>query len=237
MKQERLDKLLTGTGLFTRSRARTEIQSGAVSVDGIAVRKPETKVSRDSAVTVRGETLDTSEYLYCMMNKPAGYVCSAKDEGGYPSVLGLLPEHLRRRGLFCVGRLDADVTGLLLLTDDGAYAHRVASPRGEIPKRYEIHTDGPLGAEDAEALKKGVTMKDGTVYRPALLESDPDSDCHGYITVTEGKYHEVKNLVASRGLRVTAMSRLSIGALVLDKSLEFGQFHYLTEEQADQVFI
>ena len=237
MKQERLDKILAGTGLFSRAQARAEIQSGAVAVDGAALRRPEAKVSRSSVVTVRGEAVDTSEFVYCMMNKPAGYVCSSRDEGAYPSVLGLLPEYLRRRGLSCVGRLDADVTGLLLLTDDGGYAHRVTSPRGEISKRYEIYTDGPLTPEDAEALGEGVTLRDGTVYRPALLELDPASDRHGYITVTEGKYHEVKNLVASRGLRVTAMSRRSIGALALDGALDFGQFHHLTEEEAGRVFI
>lgn len=232
MATERLDKIMSGSGQFSRSRARTLIQAGEVTVDGIAVRRPEQKVSRASEIWAGGQRVDTALFVYYMMNKPAGYESSAKD-GLYPAVTGLLPPALRSRGLFPVGRLDADVTGLLILTDDGGFAHRVTAPRAEVPKTYEIFADGPLTAADAEALAAGVTMGDGTVYKSARLELDPAEPAHGYITVTEEKYHEVKNLVASRGRRVTAMRRVRIGGLILDESLAPGRIRPLTAAERE----
>ncbi len=237
MKPERLDKILSGTGLFTRSRARELILSGAVSVDGSPVRRPEEKVLRSARITAAGEEIDGAEFVYYQMNKPAGYVSGAKREGRYPAVTELLPEHLQRRGVFCVGRLDADVTGLLILTDDGAYAHRVTSPRSEIPKQYEVRLDGPVTEDDAAALRQGVSMGDGTVYRPAELLVDREDPCHGWVTVTEGKYHEVKNLMLSLGRRVTGMRRIAVGGLELREDLKFGDFYRMSEEEAVRVFI
>lgn len=230
MKKERLDKLLSGSGLYTRSQARAAIVSGQVTVDGKSVRRPEEKVSRDASVVAEGRTVDTAEFVYYMMNKPAGTI-SATEDGVYPAVTSLLPKDLQNRGLFPVGRLDADVMGLLLLTDDGAFAHRVTAPRSEIPKTYEIIADGELSDGDAAALAAGVTMSDGTIYRPARLVLDDADPCRGLVTVTEGKFHEVKNLIASRGRKVTAMRRLSIGAMRLDESLKPGQIRRLTEAE------
>lgn len=231
MKTDRLDKILCGTGMYTRSAARDLISGGLVAVDGIPVRRPETRVSRASELRVRGELLDTAEYVYCMMNKPAGYVSASKDEGGLPAVTGLLPEYLRRRGLQCAGRLDVDVTGLLLLTDDGDYIHRVISPRSEISKVYEVLADGPLTSEDAERLARGVTLENGTTYRPARLEPEDGDPRRVLVTVTEGKYHEVKNLIAYCGRRVLAMRRLAVGGLALDPALTPGAYRRLTERE------
>ena len=236
MKMERLDKILSGSGLYTRSQARTVIQAGRVTVDATPVRRPEAKVSRGAVIQAEGRTVDTAEFVYYMMNKPAGTVCATEDDRMYPAVTGLLPKDLQNRGLFPVGRLDADVTGLLLLTDDGAFAHRVTAPRSEIPKTYEVDVDAALSAEDAAALAAGVTMPDGTAYRPALLVLDDARPCRGLVTVTEGKYHEVKNLMASRGRTVVAMRRLSIGALRLDGTVEPGQIRRLTDEEAALCF-
>ena len=226
----RLDKLLAGSGLYTRSQAQAAVRAGLVTVDGRCARKPEEKVSRESAVLAEGRVVDTAEFVYYMMNKPAGYI-SATEDGAWPAVTDLLPKHLQNRGVFPAGRLDADVTGLLLLTDDGAFAHRITAPRSVLPKTYEIWTGGPLGPADAEALTAGVTMADGTVYRPAKLELDGEDPCHGWVTVTEGKFHEVKNLIASRGRRVERMCRVSIGGLALDRSLAPGQFRPLTDAE------
>ena len=235
MQIERLDKILTGSGLYTRSQARAVILSGTVTVDGEPIRRPERKISRESAVTAQGQAVDTDEFVYYMMNKPAGYICATED-GAYPAVTALLPPHLRRRGLFPVGRLDADVTGLLLLTDDGVFAHRVTAPRSEIPKTYALAADGPLESAHVAFLAAGVTMADGTAYRPARLEIDSADPCRGLVTVTEGKFHEVKNLIAACGRRVTAMERLSIGALTLDRSLAAGNWKKLTCEDVKSCF-
>ncbi len=235
MELERLDRILAGSGRYTRSQARAVIAAGAVTVDGVPVRRPEAKVSRASAVQAEGRDVDTDRFVYYMMNKPAGYLSSTED-GAYPAVTGLLPPELRARGLFPVGRLDADVTGLLLLTDDGTLAHRIAAPRSAVPKTYEVLADGPMTAEHAALLAAGVTMPDGTAYRPAVLETDDADPCRCRVTVTEGRFHEVKNLIAACGRRVTAMSRRSVGALVLDKMLMPGGIKKLTEEEISRVF-
>lgn len=235
MKQERIDKILAGTGLYTRSEARTLIQAGVVMVDGVPVRKPEQKISRESSVTVRGEAVETAEFVYYMMNKPPLYISSAKDEK-YPAVTNLLPKHLQNRGLFPVGRLDVDVTGLLILTDDGAFAHRVTAPRSEIVKTYEVWTDGVLRPQDVDELAGGVTLDNGAVYKPAKLVIDQQNPSHASVSVTEGKYHEVKNLLSYCGCPVVKMRRVSIGGVHLDEALAEGEFRPMTEAEAMACF-
>ena len=237
MKADRLDRILAGTGLYSRREAKHLIQSGSVTVDGVSVRAPETRVSRSSVITAAGEKLDSAEYVYYMLNKPAGYVSASKPEGDYPPVTELLPAHLRRRGIFCVGRLDVDVTGLLILTDDGEFAHRATSPRSEIVKTYEVLADGPLRAGDAEILAAGVTLESGVHYRPARLELDEGDIRLCRVSVTEGKYHEVKNLMAVLDRRVVTMRRLSVGGLALDPMLAPGGYRRLEEEEVRRVFL
>lgn len=236
MELERLDKLLAGSGRYTRSQARTAIVRGLVTVDGAAVRKPETKVSRTSQVIAGGTAIETEEFAYYMMNKPADYICATED-GAYPAVTSLLPKHLQARGLFPVGRLDADVTGLLLLTDDGGFAHRVTAPRSEVKKTYEITAEKPLREEDIAALQAGVTMPDGTAYRPAELVIDGENRRKGFVTVTEGKYHEVKNLIAACQNRIETMCRISIGALHLDESLKPGEARQMTKDEIASIYL
>lgn len=235
MKQERLDKILSGSGRFTRSEAKALIQSGNVQVDGVTVRRGETKISRSSLVTVKGQVIETDEYVYYMMNKPAGYISSARDEK-YPAVTNLLPRHLQNRGLFPVGRLDADVTGLLILTDDGAFSHRVTAPKSEISKKYEVFVDGILTPAHVRLLGDGVTLESGIAYKPALLEIHPEDTSRAWVTVTEGKYHEVKNLMAVCGCPVREMRRLSIGGVHLDETLMPGEIRPLTEEEKQACF-
>ena len=236
MEQERLDKILAGSGHFTRSEAKSLILAGSVTVDGAVIRRPETKVSRASAITAGGKQIDGAEFVYYMLNKPAGTICATED-GAYPAVTSLLPRHLQKRGLFPVGRLDADVTGLVILTDDGVFAHRVTAPRSEIKKVYEIETDLPLNRADVDRLAAGVTMADGTAYRPAVLSIDPADPRRGSVTVTEGKYHEVKNLISACGKRIAAMKRVSIGGIQLDENLQSGTVRKLEKEEALAVFL
>lgn len=235
MKQDRLDKILCGTGLYTRSEAKMLIQSGCVTVDGVPVRRPETKVSRDGAIMAKGQQVDGAEYVYYMMNKPAGYISSARDEK-YSAVTNLLPGHLRNRGLFPVGRLDVDVTGLLILTDDGAFAHRVTAPKSEIPKTYEVWVDGKLSPWDVDTLAAGISIGEGIAYKPAKLSIDPENPRHAYVTVTEGKFHEVKNLLVHCGCPVVKMRRLSIGGVQLDETLGLGEFRRMTTEEVQACF-
>lgn len=235
MDLERLDKLLSASGSFSRSEARVLIRSGAVTVDGISVTNPERKVERSSEIRARGIIVDTERFVYWMMNKPSAFISASKDER-WPAVTRLLPDEARRREVFCVGRLDADVTGLLVLTDDGEYAHRVTSPKAQIRKTYEIWLDTPLAAENIRMLSAGVTWTDGTQYRPAEPVLAQDDPCHVFITVTEGKYHEVKRLMAACGREILSMRRISIGGLTLDETLPEGGVRRMTPEEAKRVF-
>lgn len=231
----RLDKYLADTGIATRREAKLLIRAGRVTVNGTAAPAPEEKVDPASTqICVDGVPLRYSRHHYYMMDKPAG-VLSATEDRDQKTVLDLLPPELQRFGLVPAGRLDKDTTGLLLLTDDGDYVHRVISPKNHVPKVYVAHTDGLPTQADVERFAQGVTLGDGTRCMPAKLELLPEqAACR--VTVFEGKYHMVKRMLAGCGTPVLTLRRLSIGALELDKSLGLGGFRALTGEEVQRVF-
>lgn len=229
----RLDKLLAQSGLFSRSEARTLTRSGRVTVDGAVVRSPEAKVEESAEVRVDGDAVNCSLLRYFMLDKPAG-VLSATDDKKQSTVLDLLPREIRALGLFPVGRLDKDTTGLLLLTNDGDFAHRVISPKHGVAKTYIANTALPVDARDVAAFAEGVTLADGTQCLPALLE--PLEGCRCRVVVYEGKYHQVKRMLASRGKNVLALRRIKIGALELDEKLGAGGFRELRQFETGLVF-
>ena len=235
MEKIRLDKYVCDLGRATRSESRDMIRSGRVRVDGKTVTAPETKIDPlSSAVTLDGEDLVWARHHYYMMNKPAG-VLTATEDRRKTTVLDLLPENLRRMGLFPVGRLDRDTRGLLLLTDDGDFAHRVISPKFEVEKTYDAAVDGTPDETDVAAFADGLVLRDGTKCRPARLVILGEGRC--LVTVTEGKYHQVKRMLASRGKPVTALKRLSIGGLSLPESLAEGAVVELGEDDLCRVFM
>lgn len=229
----RLDKLLTQSGLYSRSEARELIRSGRVSVDGETLRRPEVKAAEDTAVFVDGEEVNCSLCRYFMLNKPAG-VLSATDDRSQPTVLDLLPREIRALGLFPVGRLDKDTTGLLLLTNDGGFAHRVISPKHGVVKTYLAVTASPVDAEDVRAFWEGITLADGTHCLPAVLE--PLDGCRCRVLVSEGKYHQVKRMLAACGKPCTALERTAVGALELDPELPRGGWRELRQFETGLVF-
>ena len=211
------------------------IRDGRVRVDGKTVTLPETKVDPlSAAVTLDGEKLLWKQYHYYMLNKPAGVLTATEDRRA-KTVLDLLDEQTRKLGLFPVGRLDRDTRGLLLLTDDGDFAHRVISPKFAVEKLYDALVDGSPCEEDAAAFAEGLELGDGTKCRSARLEIAGERRC--LVTVTEGKYHQVKRMLASRGLNVLELRRLSIGALRLPENLKEGELRELTEEDLCRVFM
>ena len=231
MPLKRLDKLICDTGLCSRSQARDRIRAGAVSVDGVVVRDAAAKFDSDRvAVTVDGQSIGDDGHLYVMLHKPAGLLSASRD-ANKPTVLDLMPGEWRRRGLFCVGRLDKDTTGLLLLTDDGDFAHRVISPKSRIPKIYVAQVEGVATESDVRAFAEGITLKDGLACLPATLR--PLSPGRVEVTVFEGKYHQVKRMLASRLLPVTALHRRRIGELELDSALAPGEYRLLSREEID----
>lgn len=226
---KRLDKILSDAGVAGRRELKTMIRQGRVQVDGRTVTSPEEKFDEITVtVTVDGGTISTTGTYYYMMDKPAGVVTAMKDQTER-MVLDLLPPELRRQGVFPVGRLDKDTTGLLLFTNDGVFSHQIISPKSHVRKRYMAKVDGIPDEADAAAFRRGIVLKDGTVCLPAVLEIDGTDTC--YVVLREGKYHQVKRMLAARGKPVLALRRVSIGALKLDTSLPPGGIRPLTVEE------
>lgn len=230
MGKVRLDKLLADTGQWSRREAKELIRQGRVQVNGAGARSGEEKVETEGLrLKVDGLDIHSREYEYIMLNKPAG-VLSATEDRTQKTVLDLLPEHLRRRQLFPVGRLDKDTEGLLLLTNHGELAHSLLSPRRHVEKTYLAQVEGQVEEADGEAFRRGLVLGDGTRCRPGSLEAAPEPGwC--YVTISEGKYHQVKRMLASLGKPVRHLKRLSMGPLRLDESLRPGEFRPLTEEE------
>ena len=228
-KKLRLDKLLSDTGRWSRKEATDLIRGGSVTVDRVVVRQPEEKADPDTAaIAVDGAPLGWTAYRYLLLHKPAGYLTATEDACA-PTVMDLIPAELRKAGLAPVGRLDKDTTGLLLITDDGALAHGLLSPRRHVDKVYLAWVDGTGTEEDCAAFAQGVVLGDGTKCLPARLELPRPGLCR--VTVREGKFHQVKRMLAGRGLPVKALKRVSMGPLKLDETLEEGRVRPLTEQE------
>ena len=226
---ERLDKLLAGTGKWSRREVKALVRQGLVRVDGRLAASAEDKLDPAAAIiTVAGETIALHRFTYVLLHKPAG-VLTATEDRKQPTVLDLLPPELRRIGLAPVGRLDKDTEGLLLLTNDGELAHRLLSPKYHVDKRYLARVDGELSAADTEAFARGMTLGDGLECLPAGLEVLPDRVC--IVTLREGKFHQVKRMLAARGAPVLYLKRLSMGPLTLDDSLAAGAYRLLRAEE------
>lgn len=230
MAMERLDKILSSTGHWSRREVKDMVRQGRVVVNGEKAKKPEDKCDPSLAsIKVDGQVVDCAPFVYLMLHKPDGLL-SATEDKRQKTVIDLLPEHLQKRGLFPVGRLDKDTEGLLVLTDDGALAHELLSPKKHVDKVYYARVDGRVDGEDVAALASGMTLGDGLECLPAGLEPLGDgSEC--LVTLREGKYHQVKRMLAARGKPVVYLKRLSMGGLKLDEQLEKGAWRPLTAEE------
>ena len=229
----RLDKYITACGICTRSEAKKLIKSGAVTVNGAICKTAEAKITDTDAVAVNGEPLVYREYVYLMLNKPAGYV-SATEDKHYPVVTDLVPPEYAHFNVYPVGRLDIDTEGLLILTNDGAFAHELTSPKKNVYKRYFARLDKPAEQSDIEAFAAGMEFRDFTA-KPARLELT-GNPCEVYIEIAEGKFHQVKRMCERVGKTVTYLKRVRIGALALDETLGLGEIKELTEEDIKKAF-
>lgn len=233
MPKERLDKILASQNLGSRKEVGLLVRRGAVCVNGIPAKKQDEKADPQvDEIMVEGKPLQFSRYVYIMMNKPAGVLSAARDSR-QKTVLDLLPAQLYRRGLFPAGRLDKDTEGLLLITDDGEFAHRMLAPKSHVFKVYEAVLDAPATVQDAEQFAAGLVLEQMTCL-PAKLELLEGTRAR--VTVREGKFHQVKRMFLGVGKQVLALRRLRIGALDLDASLLPGQARVLTEEEKNRVF-
>lgn len=231
---ERLDKRLAATGRWSRKEAKDLIKGGRVKVGEVVCRIPEQKVDDREVIRVDGASIGESGPVYIMLYKPAGVV-SATEDARERTVLSLLPEEYGNIGLFPAGRLDKDTEGLLLLTNDGPLAHALLSPRHHVDKVYYVEVEGVLDGEDCRMFREGVTLADGYTCLPAELALLPGGRS-AHITIREGKYHQIKRMLASRGKPVTYLKRLRFGPLELDPALEKGCWRALTEEEKARLF-
>lgn len=229
---ERLDKLLASTGRWSRSEVKRLVREGRVLADGHVAASVEAKYDAGSvALMVNGESVRLRKYVYVMLHKPAG-VLSATEDGRGKTVLDLLPPEYQKRGLFPVGRLDKDTEGLLLLTDDGALAHDLLSPKKHVDKVYYTRVDGALNDEDCAVFAAGMTLGDGLVCLPAGLQIlSAGEESEALVTLREGKFHQIKRMLAARGKPVLYLKRLSMGTLTLDESLTPGAWRELTDTE------
>ena len=226
---ERLDKIISATGKKSRREVREMVRQGRVLVDGKPAPAADMKVDPQTAVILLdGEPLGYEKFTYVMLHKPAG-VQTATEDRRQETVLDLLPPELRRRALSPVGRLDKDTEGLLLLTNDGQLAHRLLSPKSHVDKVYYARVDGALEPGDIAAFAAGMTLGDGLECLPAGLEIL--SPTEALVTLREGKFHQVKRMLAARGKPVLYLKRLSMGRLRLDPALAPGAWRMLTEEE------
>lgn len=226
----RIDKFISECGVASRRDAARAARSGGVVVNGIPVRDLSAHIDPDTAkVSYLGRELSYRKYTYVMLNKPEGYV-SATEDSRLPVVTELLPEELRRMELFPVGRLDRDTVGLMILTNNGALAHRLLSPKHHVEKEYLFTSADPLPEGVETRFKEGVTLGDGYECKSAVIEL-LESRAEGRITLIEGKYHQIKRMIAASGSKVTSLERVSFGGIPLDRALARGQWRYLTSEE------
>lgn len=237
MATERLDKLVSLNCGVSRRDARTMIKEGKVAVNGVLAAKAETAIDpEEDTIAVDGYDFTLREHIYIMLNKPEG-VISASADSKKKTVVDLVPDALRRRSLFPAGRLDRDTTGLLIITDDGDFTHRLLSPTHHVYKTYIAGLDCPMAEEKAQLLREGITLEDGTVCLPAFVKTYTESGmAFAEIRIREGKYHQVKRMCAACGCHVETLRRVAIGALRVDENLAPGECRECTETELELLF-
>lgn len=230
----RLDKFLSEMSGWTRSEVKKIVRTGSVTVDGNEVKKPETKIDEKlSIVSVDGRQIKYNKYEYYMLNKPKGFV-SATTDREYKTVVDIISSS-EKKDLFPVGRLDIDTEGLLLITNDGELAHRLLAPKNHVEKTYYVEVSGILDDVDVDAVEKGLDIGEEKNTIPAkmeILKTDIQNNISScYLTIHEGKFHQVKRMMKKLGKTVTYLKRVSMGSLILDRKLKKGNYRKLTEQE------
>ncbi len=237
-KTMRLDRFLAEMGKGTRSEIKALMKKGRVTVNGACEKRPERKICpQEDTVCLDGAAVEYKAWEYYMLNKPQGVV-SATEDGRWPTVVGLIGE-ASRRDLFPVGRLDIDTEGLLLITNDGALAHDLLSPKKHVDKVYFARVAGKLPENAGKRFEEGIVLEDGTKTMAAHLEiqergqqeDEPFGETEVKLTIREGKFHQVKRMFQALGCQVVFLKRLSMGPLTLDKNLKPGEYRKLTQEE------
>ena len=235
----RLDKFLVACAVGSRTEVKNLLKAGRVTVNGKKEKSAKLQIDEErDQIRFDGQVLEYEEFVYYMMNKPQG-VISATEDPKHRTVLDLLDEYARAKEVFPVGRLDIDTHGLLLLTNDGQLAHALLSPKRHVDKTYLAQVKGIMTQEDVETFSKGIPLKDFTC-QPAKLEIlsvDSDKDeSQVRVTIAEGKFHQVKRMVAYCGKEVVDLQRLTMGTLILDEKLKRGEWRRVSQEELELLF-
>lgn len=226
----RLDKFVADAAQLTRSAARSLIAKGRVTVNGQVCKKADCALREDDSVCADGKPLACEEYVYIMLNKPAGVV-SASTDGRDKTVVDLVGGAFPRRQLFPAGRLDKTSTGFVLLTDDGAFAHDILAPKRHVPKTYRVVLDTPVTPAMVEAFAAGVTLADGQTMQPARLIPDEADPFAAIVVLRQGVYHQIKRMFGVLDAGVDQLHRTAIGGLALDEGLAPGAWRLITPEE------
>lgn len=225
----RIDKFLANKALGSRKEVHKLLSSGVVTVNGEVVRDKAFGMNPElDSIAVNGDSISGRQQYYVKFHKPAGYLCAVEDASA-PTVMDILPPEFLTMKVHPVGRLDKDTEGLLLLTNDGVWGHKIINGRKKVPKRYHATYEGTLTEEGLQRIREGILLGDGTQCKPATIESvGPNTVA---LIIEEGKYHQVKRMIGAAGGKVTYLKRLSIGPLTLEGIEEPGQFAFLTDDE------
>ena len=231
----RIDKFISEQAGVSRSDAKALIKKKEITVNGVAVKSADMKIDPEKdIIAIGGKKLAYRQFMYIMLNKPDGVICATRD-GLSSTVLELIPEELRRKGLFPAGRLDKDTEGFVFITDDGALAHKMLSPKSHVEKEYVVTLENPYEERYAEIFASGMTIDGGEECLPARLI--PTDDSHiVHLILHEGKYHQVKRMMEAVGNKVTHLQRIRMGGITLDPSLASGECREITAEEIKTLY-
>lgn len=229
---KRIDRIISEQTNFTRKEIRKLIAQGSVYVNNEQVKKPENKYDQSTIILkIQGKEIDVREHIYLLLNKPKGYV-STTEEGTQKNVIDLVPEKFKTRTLFPAGRLDKDTTGLMLITDDGEFAHNILSPKRHVKKIYEVTIDIPVTSDMIEGFKNGIKLKDGDC-KSAILEITGEYTAK--VTLLEGRYHQIKRMFGCYAAKVIELNRICMGNLYLPEDISIGEIREATDEELKHI--
>ncbi len=233
MALERLDKILSNQGFGSRKQIHQQLKNGDVKIEGKVITDSNFKIDPDStSIEVKGKLINFSRFIYIMLNKPAGVLTATRDKKA-ETVLNLIPQHLKRPGLFPAGRLDKDTEGLLIITDDGQFAHQMLSPKHHVPKTYLATLRSPIENTVVQTFSEGIVIDDGYQCMPATLEIlEP---CLAQLTICEGKFHQVKRMFEAVGNEVVFLKRMRFGNIFLDENLKKGECRLISQVEIDNI--
>ena len=228
---ERIDKIIATQTEYSRKDVKKMISQKKIEVDGKIIKSADEKINENAVIKISGKELNIQKNIYLILNKPKGYI-SATEDKNMKTVLDLVPEKYQHRALFPAGRLDKDTTGMMIITDDGKFAHNILSPKKHIKKRYNVTIDIPVTKEMITGFERGIQLNDGECKK-ALLEITGEYTAD--VTITEGRYHQIKRMFGCYGAKVIELNRVQMGEFILPSNLKLGQCREITVKEMEQI--